>query len=119
MKELLYIFLGLMAGTFSGLFGIGGGAILIPSLVLLAGLSQHEAQGTTLAILLFPIGILGALKYYHSGHVHLYIAAFLCIGFVVGAFLGATAAESLSNVVLKRAFGVFLAVVAANMIFSK
>jgi len=119
MKELLYLLLGLSAGTLSGLFGIGGGTILIPGLVLLAGLTQHEAQGTTLAIMLLPIGILAVMRYYHSGHVHFYIAAFICAGFVIGGLLGANMAEVLPNLVLKKAFSVFLMVVAIYTFFSK
>ncbi|MFA5146474.1 MAG: sulfite exporter TauE/SafE family protein [Candidatus Omnitrophota bacterium] len=119
MKEILYLILGLTAGTFSGMFGIGGGTILIPGLVFLAGLTQHEAQGTTLAIMLLPIGLLAVIKYYNSGHVHFYIAAFICVGFLIGGFLGATIAEWFSNIALRKAFGIFLAVVAAYTIFAK
>jgi len=119
MKEILYLVLGLSAGTLSGMFGIGGGTILIPGLVLLAGLTQHEAQGTTLAIMLLPIGILAVMRYYHSGHVHFYIAAFICIGFVIGGLLGANMAEVLPNLLLKKAFSVFLMVVAIYTFFSK
>ena len=119
MKIMLYVILGLIAGTLSGLFGIGGGTILIPGLVFLAGLSQHEAQGTTLAIMLLPIGLFAVLKYYNSGHVHFYIAAFICLGFLIGGLFGANIAEWLPNLVLRKAFGVFLMIVAAYTIFSK
>ena len=119
MREFLYLILGLFAGTLSGMFGIGGGIILIPGLVFLAGLTQHEAQGTTLAIMLLPIGLLAVMKYYHSGHVHFYIAAFICVGFLIGGLLGANMAEGISNLVLRKAFGVFLMIVAAYTIFAK
>lgn len=119
MKESLYIILGLVAGTLSGMFGIGGGTILIPGLVFLAGLTQHEAQGTTLAIMLLPIGLLAVMKYYHSGHVHLYAAVFICLGFLIGGLLGASIAESISSLLLKKAFGVFLLLIAIYTIFSK
>ena len=119
MKEILYLVLGLTAGTLSGLFGIGGGIILIPALVFLVGLSQHDAQGTTLAIMLLPIGLLAVMKYYQSGHVHFYIAAFICIGFLIGGLIGANMAVALPNLVLKKAFGIFLMVVALYTIFSK
>ena len=119
MKIALFIILGVIAGTLSGLFGIGGGVILIPGLVFLAGLSQHEAQGTTLAILLLPIGLLAVMKYYQNGHVHLYIAAFICIGFLVGGLIGANMAEGLSTLILRRAFGVFLLIVAIYTIIAK
>ena len=119
MQELLYIVLGLCAGTLSGIFGIGGGIMLIPGLVFLAGLTQHEAQGTTLAIMLLPIGLLAVMRYYQSGHVHFYIAAFICVGFVIGGLLGANIAEMLPNLVLKKAFGLFLMIVSVYMIFSR
>lgn len=119
MKEVLYIILGVLAGTFSGLFGVGGGVILIPALVLIAGMTQHQAQGTSLAILLLPLGILAVMRYHQSGHVNFYVAVFVCLGFVIGGLLGAVMAESLTTVVLKKAFGIFLAAVAAHMIFSK
>ena len=81
MSTLLYLTLGLIAGTLSGMFGIGGGTILIPGLVFLAGLTQQEAQGTTLAIMLLPIGLLAVIRYYQTGHVRFDIAAFICLGF--------------------------------------
>ena len=74
------------------MFGIGGGAILIPALVFIFGLTQHQAQGTTLAILVPPIGLLAALRYYQSGNVKLSIAAFVCIGFFIGGLIGANIA---------------------------
>ena len=119
MSILLYITLGLIAGTLSGIFGIGGGTILIPGLVFLAGLTQHEAQGTTLAIMLLPIGLLAVMRYYHSGHVRFDVAAFICAGFLIGGLLGANIAVGLPNVILKKAFGIFLMVVAVYTIFSK
>lgn len=119
MKEILFLLLGLLAGTLSGMFGIGGGTIIIPGLVLLAGLSQHEAQGTTLAILLLPIGLFAVLKYHQGGHVRFYIALFICIGFLIGGWLGANMAEAMHNVILRKAFGVFLMIVAAYTIFTK
>ena len=119
MKEILYLILGLTSGTLSGMFGIGGGTILIPALVFLAGLSQHEAQGTTLAIMLLPIGLLAVIRYYQSGYVHFYIALFICIGFLIGGLLGANMAEAVSNLVLRKAFGIFLMIVAFYTIFAK
>ena len=119
MKEIMFIMLGVLAGAMSGLFGIGGGIIIIPALVLLAGFTQHEAQGTTLAVFLLPIGLLAAMRYYKSGHVHIFIALLICLGFVVGSLFGANVAESLSNIALKRAFGIFLLVMSIYMIFSK
>ncbi|MCX5679294.1 MAG: sulfite exporter TauE/SafE family protein [Candidatus Omnitrophica bacterium] len=119
MKEMMFILLGVLAGVMSGLFGIGGGIIIIPALVFLAGFTQHEAQGTTLAIFLLPVGIFAAMRYYKSGHIHIFIALLICLGFVLGSFFGANVAESLTNIALKRAFGIFLLVMSISMIFSK
>ncbi len=119
MSALLYLSLGLIAGTLSGMFGIGGGTILIPGLVFLAGLTQHEAQGTTLAIMLLPIGLLAVMRYYHSGHVRFDIAAFICIGFLIGGLLGANVAGGVPNLILRKGFGAFLMIVAAYTIFAK
>jgi uncharacterized membrane protein YfcA len=115
----LYVVLGLVAGALSGLIGIGGGVIIVPALIFLFGLSQHEAQGTTLALLVPPIGILAAWAYYKHGYVHVALAAYICLGFFLGSFLGAKLATSLSNVVLERVFGVALLLIALKMIFAR
>ena len=119
MKEIMFVMLGVLAGAMSGLFGIGGGIIIIPALVFFAGYTQHEAQGTTLAMFLLPVGIFAAMRYYKSGHVHIFIALLICLGFVLGSIFGANVAESLSNITLRRAFGVFLLVMSVYMIFSR
>jgi len=119
MNPLSYICLGVAAGTLAGIFGIGGGVILIPALVYLFGLSQHQAQGTTLAILVPPIGLLAAMRYYYSGNVKLNLAVFICIGFFVGGLLGAHLVQNLPEPVLKKVFGIFLACIAARMILGK
>ena len=119
MSILLYLSLGLIAGTLSGMFGIGGGTILIPGLVFLAGLTQHEAQGTTLAIMLLPIGLLAVMRYYQNGHVRFDIAAFICVGFLIGGLIGANLVMGLPNLILKKAFGIFLMAVALYTIFAK
>jgi uncharacterized membrane protein YfcA len=115
----LYLFLGLAAGFLSGLIGIGGGIIIIPALVFLFGLSQHQAQGTTLALMVPPIGILAAWTYYSKGFVDLKIAAFICLGFLFGGLFGARLASGLSSDVLEKVFGVALLLIALKMIFSK
>jgi uncharacterized membrane protein YfcA len=116
---LLYLILGLAAGVLSGLIGIGGGTIIVPALVFLFGIPQHQAQGTTLALLVPPIGILAAWTYYDRGYVNLHIAGFICIGFFIGGLVGARVATSLSNVVLERVFGIALLLIALKMIFAK
>jgi uncharacterized membrane protein YfcA len=119
IQGLLYLLLGLVAGIMSGLIGIGGGTIIVPALVFLFGLSQHQAQGTTLALLVPPIGFLAAWTYYKQGYVDLQIAAFICLGFFFGGLLGAEFATKLSNVVLERVFGVALLLISLKMIFTK
>jgi uncharacterized protein len=116
---LLYLLLGLVAGSLSGLIGIGGGVIIVPALALFFGMSQHQAQGTTLALLVPPVGLLAALTYYRQGYVDLKIAAFICIGFFLGGFLGAKLAIGLSNIILEKVFGVALLLIAVKMIFFK
>lgn len=119
MNQILYIILGIVAGVFGGMFGIGGGTILIPVLVYLFGLTQHQAQGTTLAIMVPPIGLLAALRYYYSGNVKLGMAGFICLGFFIGGLIGAHFVQNLSDPLLRRLFGVFLLFVAIRMILTK
>ena len=116
---ILYLLLGLSAGIISGLIGIGGGIIIVPALVYLFGLTQHQAQGTTLALLVPPIGLLAAWTYYKQGYVNLTIAGFVCLGFFVGGLLGAKIAVGLSNVILRRIFGIALLLVGLYMIFER
>lgn len=116
---LLYLLLGLASGFISGLIGIGGGVIIVPTLVFGFGLSQHEAQGTTLAMLVPPVGLLAAWTYYKQGYVNLHIAVFICMGFFLGGLLGAKLATGLSNVLLEKVFGIAMLAIALKMIFSK
>ena len=119
MIYLAYILLGLIAGIFGGMFGIGGGTILIPAMVYLFKFSQHQAQGTSLAALVLPIGLLAAWRYYRSGNVNVGVAGFICIGFFIGGLLGADLVQNISDSLLKRLFGVFLLFVSLQMILSK
>ncbi|MCX5794993.1 MAG: sulfite exporter TauE/SafE family protein [Elusimicrobia bacterium] len=114
-----YLALGLFAGVVSGLIGIGGGIVIVPALVLVFGMSQHLAQGTTLALLVPPIGILAAWTYYKQGYVDLRVAALICAGFFLGGLLGAKFAVGLSHKVLQKVFGSVLLLVSMKMIFSK
>jgi uncharacterized membrane protein YfcA len=116
---LLYILWGLIAGVASGFLGIGGGIILIPVLGLIFGLTQHQAQGTTLALMVPPIGLLAALKYYSDGNVNLKIAAFICLGFFFGGYMGATLVHHVSDAVLRRVFGFVMLFVSLRLIFWK
>jgi len=116
---LLYLVLGLTAGIISGLIGIGGGIIIVPALVFLFGLSQHQAQGTTLALLVPPIGILAAWTYYKQGDVDLKIVSFIALGFFFGGLIGARIATGLSSEVLEKVFGVSLLLIALKILFFK
>jgi len=116
---LAYIGLGLIAGIFGGFLGIGGGSVLIPALVYMFGLTQHQAQGTTLAIMVPPIGLLAAMRYYYSGNVKLGMAAFICLGFFIGGLIGAHFVQNIPDQILKKSFGVFLMFVAVKMVFGK
>ncbi|MFH0771007.1 MAG: sulfite exporter TauE/SafE family protein [Candidatus Omnitrophota bacterium] len=116
---LVYLIIGLAAGALSGLIGIGGGVIIIPALVFLLGFSQLQAQGTTLALMVPPIGILAALTYYNRGLVDLKVAVFICLGFLFGGLIGAKVAVNLPNIILQRIFGVALLIISLKMIFVK
>ncbi len=115
---MLFILLGLAAGAASGMIGIGGGLVIVPILVLLFGFSQKLAQGTTLALLVPPVGILAAYTYYKHGNVNFYAASFIAIGFVVGSLIGARYVTHLSNAVVIRIFALFLLILAIKMLIS-
>jgi len=114
-----YLILGLSAGIFSGFLGLGGGAIVIPALVYLFGFSQRLAQGTTLAMMIPPIGLLAAIKYYSQGDVKINAAAFMCAGFLVGGLIGAQLVYKIPDLVLKKCFGAFLFLISLKMLFGK
>lgn len=102
---LSFIVLGLFAGAFSGLVGVGGGVIIVPTLVFLFGFTQHQAQGTTLALLVPPIGILAAYTYYKGGYVDFKVAGLICLGFLLGGLIGSKFAVGLNEYWLKKIFG--------------
>lgn len=115
----LYLLLGLSAGVLGGMFGIGGGLIIIPALVICFGFSQQDAQGTSLAFMVPPVGILAAWTYYQRGHADLKVAGLLCLGFLAGSLLSARVAVNLSNLLLQRCFGVALLLVGLKMLFAR
>lgn len=116
MTHLSYALLGLAAGIFGGFMGLGGGIILIPALVYIFGLTQHQAQGTSLAIMVPPITLLAAIRYYKSGDVKLNMAVFIALGFIAGGLLGANIVQGIPDLILKKIFGFMLLFVAAKMI---
>jgi uncharacterized membrane protein YfcA len=114
---LIIILVGIGAGMLSGLVGVGGGIIIVPSLVYFIGFSQKTAQGTSLALILLPVGILGVLQYYKQGHVDWKIVGLLAIGFLVGSFFGSKLALSISQETLKKVFAVLMILIAIKMLF--
>ncbi len=116
---ILYLSIGLIDGILSGLLGIGGGIIIVPALVFLLGFSQHTAQGTTLALMVPPIGLLAAWWYYSKGYVDIKVAGLMCIGFLVGGLLGAKFASAIPDIMLKRIFGLALMLVSVKLILGK
>lgn len=118
METLIYLLLiGLFAGFMGGLVGIGGGVIIVPALVMLLGMSQHAAQGTSLMMILFPVGILGALNYYKQGYVDFKYAGLLAVGFFVGSYLGSKFSLSLPQLTVKRIFAVVMMLLALKILF--
>lgn len=109
----------MLAGMLSGFFGIGGGVIIIPILVYLFGFSQHMAQGTTLAAMIPPIGLLAAVAYWRAGHVDLKSAALIAGGFFVGGWIGGYLVQYIPEIALKRAFAVILAAISVKMFLGK
>ena len=116
---ILLIIIGLLSGMLAGVFGVGGAILVIPALVFILGLSQHQAQGTSLAFMIPPIGILAAWNYWKEGYVNWKFALVLSLTFVVGAYLGSVFSLNISDRLLRRLFGVLLLFVAAKMIISK
>jgi len=114
-----FIFVGFFTGIIGGLFGVGGGEIFIPLLIYVFGFSQHQAQGTSLAVLLPPIGLLAALRYYKAGFVNFKIAGLLAAGFFFAASIGALGPTRINAELLRRIFGAFLLAVSLHMIFGR
>ena len=119
MLNIAYLVVGLVTGIMGGLFGLGGGTVLIPILVYFFKMTQHQAQGTSLAARIPPIGLLAAIKYYQAGHVNIKIAALVAVGFFIGEFFGGALAQPVSDPLLKKIFGVFITIIGLNMFFGK
>ena len=116
---LILIVIGIITGVMAGMLGIGGAIIMIPALVFFLVISQQTAQGTSLAVMLPPIGIIAAYNYYKAGHVNIKFAIVLALFFLVGSYFGSKLALSLPQPVLKKIFGILLLIVAAKMLLSK
>ena len=113
------LLIGALAGVFAGMFGIGGGLIIVPALALLYGMKQHAAVGTSLGALLLPVGALSAWVYWKNGNVNVKYSFLLAAGLLVGAFVGAKLVEPVSDLTLRRMFGAFLLIVSVRMLWGK
>ena len=107
--------IGLTAGILSGLVGVGGGIIIVPALVFFLGFSQQTAQGTSLGLLLLPVGIFAVFNYYNRGFIDLKVIAIMCITFIIGGWLGSKLALSIPERTVKRLFAVLLFYTAIKM----
>ena len=116
---MLGVLVGLIGGTLSGLTGLGGGFIMVPLLVYLFGMSQHSAQGTSLAVLLPPLGLLAFMQYYRNGHVDVRVAVLVALGFFFGGYVGGSVAQLIPGPLLRKGFAVLMALIACDMFFRK
>lgn len=113
------VVIGLLAGIFSGFMGIGGGVIMIPLMILLLGFTQHEAQGTSLAVLAIPVTFLAAYNYYVEGHVDWKYTVVIAGAFIIGGYFGSKFAVKIDQSILKKIFGVVLILAAIKLFTSK
>jgi len=116
---IIIMVIGIITGVMAGMLGIGGAIIMIPALVFFLGFSQQMAQGTSLAVMLPPIGILATYNYWKAGQVDLKVALILAVMFLVGSYFGSKLALNIPQPTLKKIFGVLLLLVAARMLFWK
>ena len=116
---IMLLIIGVITGIAAGMLGIGGAIIMIPALVFIMGLSQQTAQGTSLAVMLPPIGVFAAYNYWKAGQVDIKFALILAVTFIIGSYFGSKWALNLPQVVLKKVFGILLLIVAIKMLFSK
>ena len=118
MNYLPLLGIGLIAGILSGMFGIGGGLVIVPALIFLMDLKEYEAIGTSLAALIPPVGLLGAATYYRSGNMNIKYAALLACGLFVGAYFGAKITLGLSPSIVRKAYAIFLLLVAGKILIA-
>ena len=116
---IILLVIGLIAGILSGLVGIGGGIIIVPALIYFMGVNQYQAQGTSLAVLLLPVGILAVLNYYKGGYVDIKSTLIIASSFLIGGYFGSKISIALDQAILKKIFGGFLLLIAAKMLFGK
>jgi uncharacterized membrane protein YfcA len=113
------ILIGILAGVLSGLVGVGGGIIMVPLLVMFFGFNQHQAQGTSLAVLAVPVTAVAVFNYYKEGQINIKYAAVIAVFFVVGSVFGSKLALTLDQKMLKKIFAVVLLVIAGKMLLDK
>jgi uncharacterized protein len=114
-----FLILGVAVGVLSGILGLGGGIFLVPALIFLFKFSPHEAQGTSLAVLIPPIGLFAALEYYRKGYVDFSVVGLICVGFVFGAYGGAFFVDRIPVGTMRRIFGFFMFFIAVQMVFTR
>lgn len=114
---LIVVMVGIAAGILGGLVGVGGGIIIVPALIYFLGFSQKTAQGTSLGLIMLPVGILGVLQYYKQGHVDFRVVGILAVGFLIGSFFGSKIALGLSQETVKKIFAVLMILIAVKMLF--
>jgi uncharacterized membrane protein YfcA len=118
MNEIvILILIGVIAGMFSGMFGIGGGLIMVPAMVFFLAMSQHSAQGTSLGVLVVPVAAVAAYNYYKAGELNIKYAIIIALSFVIGGYFGSKVSLGLSEVMLKRIFGILMMAMAIKLIF--
>lgn len=113
---IILVLVGVTAGVLSGFIGIGGGIIIVPALIYIIGLSPLQAQGTSIALMLPPIGILAFMQYYKAGNINLTYAGIIAVTFIVGGYFGARFAQKVDESLIKLIFGVIMIIVAVKMI---
>ena len=118
-EVVLLVIIGVVSGMLGGLFGVGGAIIVIPALMLAFGLNQHQAQGTSTAFLLLPVGILAFFNYYKAGHVNIKYALIIAAAYVIGGYFGSKLAINISDINLKKIFAVFIVLIGIKMFFGK
>src|SRR5450759_4888340 len=116
MSELTLLGVGLAAGVAAGMFGIGGGLIIVPALIFLLGMKEKQAIGTSLAALIPPVGLLGAAEYYRNDYINIKYAALIAVGLFIGAYFGAKIVISMPDALIRRIYAIFLLVIAARML---
>lgn len=118
-EVIILLIIGLLAGMVGGSMGVGGGIVIVPALVFLMGFSQHQAQGTSLAVLLFPVAILGVINYHRNGYVNFKFSIVLILAFIVGSYFGSLISVHIPEKILRKIFGIFMLLVSLKMILSK